>query len=301
MGAGRGKGAGGRPCPAFGGASPRPLDAAAEARLPQRCCCAAGAQTAAKAAVPRPLAPHRSRRSCTSGSHSEWAPTCSPPLVRGAGGGGQGASGAAGEGQARACAQRRTRFDRFDRPNQPSSRPPGPPGPASRPGAAPRSLPPHRPPETPPVHPPGSPAAAPKPNRLNDRPARLAGALLLPVYMNVVVQGLIVFLQFLVQLAFMAAMVWIFRPVRGGTVFAVGPCATESFLRAFWLWKSPAPMLAGKRLSLTKPSPACNQHQNQSQTQDQNTTKHQHPTPKPQPQHQHQHQHQNPYQQTKNP
>jgi hypothetical protein len=41
-----------------------------------------------------------------------------------------------------------------------------------------------------------------------------AGALLLPIYMNVVVQGLVVFLQFLVQLGFMAALVWIFRPVR---------------------------------------------------------------------------------------
>jgi hypothetical protein len=40
------------------------------------------------------------------------------------------------------------------------------------------------------------------------------GALLLPIYMNIVVQGVIVFLQFLVQWGFMAAMVWIFRPVR---------------------------------------------------------------------------------------
>ncbi|KIY96909.1 hypothetical protein MNEG_11052 [Monoraphidium neglectum] len=47
-------------------------------------------------------------------------------------------------------------------------------------------------------------------------------ALLLPIYMNVVVQGLVVFLQFLVQLGFMAALVWIFRPVEDSPYLMVG-------------------------------------------------------------------------------
>ncbi|GBF90051.1 hypothetical protein Rsub_02759 [Raphidocelis subcapitata] len=54
------------------------------------------------------------------------------------------------------------------------------------------------------------------------------GALLLPVYMNVLVQGLIVFLQFVVQWAFMAALVWIFRPVEDSPYLMVGTSAEHA-------------------------------------------------------------------------
>jgi len=55
---------------------------------------------------------------------------------------------------------------------------------------------------------PQPPTPTPDPNTTN-----IAGALLLPIYMNIVVQGVIVFLQFMVQWVFMGAMIWIFRPV----------------------------------------------------------------------------------------
>ncbi|KAI8474672.1 MAG: hypothetical protein J3K34DRAFT_491757 [Monoraphidium minutum] len=48
------------------------------------------------------------------------------------------------------------------------------------------------------------------------------GALMLPIYMNIVVQGVIVFLQFLVQLIFMGALVWIFRPVEDSPYLMIG-------------------------------------------------------------------------------
>lgn len=47
-------------------------------------------------------------------------------------------------------------------------------------------------------------------------------ALLLPIYMNIVVQGVIVFLQFVVQWGFFAALVWIFRPVEDSPYLMIG-------------------------------------------------------------------------------